>query len=1072
MVDLVGQVLGSYRLIELVATGSMAQVYLAGRVRDGRKVAVKVLSGLLSRDTTFLKRFRQEASVVSKLSYPNILSAIDYGEQMGLAYFVTDYVTGGTLQDRMGEPLLVDWTVQIACQIGDALAYAHSQGIVHRDVKPSNVLLRENDTPLLADFGLIRIMESDSRLTATGVSLGTPAYMSPEQSLDAAVDARSDIYSLGVILFQMLTGQLPYSPDADVIVQRLTMPPPLPRSLRPDLPAALESVVLKALATKPEDRYQRMEDFVDDLRRMTLRPELPATERLVGTRLGKYNVVGMIGRGGMADVYKAHQESLDRFVAIKVLPALLARDTDLRARFHREARAIAALSHPNIVSIFDFGEQGDIVYLVMDCVDGGTLKERMGQPMPLDGAVDIAVQVGQALAYAHQQGIVHRDVKPTNVLMTKDGRPLLADFGLARLMETSAEFTRIGQGMGTPAYMAPEQALGLNVDARADIYSLTVVLFEMLTGKLPHYGSKGGDVVRQRLTAPPPSVRSLRRDLPREVDRVLRKAMAKEPVDRYQTVGEFLQDLQAAVQPRRSILWRVAVLLVFVALTVGGGGMAYSRRWPGPFWDWVISVITPMPTATVEPSPTLTCTATLTFTPTPTDTPMVTLAQTNTPMPTATPTSTETPTSTPTATHTPTSTPTATSTPTLTPTDTLTFTPTPTTPGPAFTIVGVGTGPCSGFREVFDIGVGPLYGCFKYALMQPGLTWSWGFYLSGDQKLGELETWTLNEGGQTYRYYQPTFGFAAGEWEFRACLESQLCQSKKFWVGVTPPPTFTETLTPTPAGSRLPTATFTVMPTPSDTPTPTSTPRMPPGMVWIPGGTFLMGSSDENLVKVKDSCQHPSFQWPCPDFKEEQPQREVWVAGFWMDHNEVTNRQFESFVKATGYQTDADKRDDAHNWRYYYAAGKENHPVAAVSWNDASAYCQWQGKRLPTEAEWEKAARGTDGRLWPWGDSWDAARLNSIESGIKGTEAVGVRGGELGQSPHGLNDMAGNVWEWTADWWGWYENPHRPPDNNLGWGKVIRGGSWLKQGHETRTTSRAHADPGGYSGDIGFRCAK
>ena len=234
-----------------------------------------------------------------------------------------------------------------------------------------------------------------------------------------------------------------------------------------------------------------------------------------------------------------------------------------------------------------------------------------------------------------------------------------------------------------------------------------------------------------------------------------------------------------------------------------------------------------------------------------------------------------------------------------------------------------------------------------------------------------------------------------------------------------------------------------------------------------------MGSNDGELARVREICVKPSHHWSCPDFAEEKPQRQVEVGGFWMDRDEVTNRHFEDFVTATGHQTDAEKRGEAQNWRTLYTSDKRDHPVVVVSWNDANAYCQWLGKRLPTEAEWEKAARGTEGYLWPWGDFWDAARVNSTESGINGTYAVGARGGELGQSPHGVNDMAGNVWEWTADWWGWYENPHRPPESNQeGWGKVIRGGSWRKQGYETRTTFRGRADPSGYSDDMGFRCAK
>jgi len=227
--------------------------------------------------------------------------------------------------------------------------------------------------------------------------------------------------------------------------------------------------------------------------------------------------------------------------------------------------------------------------------------------------------------------------------------------------------------MGTPAYMAPEQALGMDVSARADIFSLGVMLFEMLTGQLPYHSAKGRDVVRKHISAPPPSVRSLRRDLPREVDRVLRKAMAKEPVDRYQTVDEFIQNLQAAVRARRPIRRWVAAVIVLLALVGGGGGMAYTQRWPRSFWDRLLPVATPMPTKEPSPTPTdtttPTLTPTLTCTPTPTDSP--------TPTPTSTPTATPTPTPTPTATDTPTSTPTVTPTPTFTPTHTPTLTPTP-----------------------------------------------------------------------------------------------------------------------------------------------------------------------------------------------------------------------------------------------------------------------------------------------------------------------------------------------------------------------------------------------------------
>ena len=193
-------------------------------------------------------------------------------------------------------------------------------------------------------------------------------------------------------------------------------------------------------------------------------------------------------------------------------------------------------------------------------------------------------------------------------------------------------------------------------------------------------------------------------------------------------------------------------------------------------------------------------------------------------------------------------------------------------------------------------------------------------------------------------------------------------------------------------------------------------------MVWVPAGSFRMGSSIEELDAVKEICQQPWLGWPCPDFKEERPQRDVWVDGFWIDQNEVTNRQFETFVEAASYVTDAEKRGGAHSWRYYSTSGREDHPVVGVSWNDASAYCQWYGKRLPTEAEWEKAAswnarQGTKGR-YPWGDEWGADRCNNVGQDLKDTTPVGQYIQAGGDSPCGASDMAGNVWEWTSNKWG------------------------------------------------------
>jgi len=189
---------------------------------------------------------------------------------------------------------------------------------------------------------------------------------------------------------------------------------------------------------------------------------------LVGGSLGQFRIVERIGAGGMATVFKAYQPNLDRYVAIKVLPAYHARDPVFVKRFVQEARAVAKLVHPNILQIHDFGEQDNITYIVMEYVDGGTLKDRLNlkRALPVPEAVDFMIQAAEGLNCAHSHGIVHRDVKPANMLLRKDGYLLLSDFGIAKILEGTTNLTRVGTGIGTPQYMSPEQGTGQAVDRR------------------------------------------------------------------------------------------------------------------------------------------------------------------------------------------------------------------------------------------------------------------------------------------------------------------------------------------------------------------------------------------------------------------------------------------------------------------------------------------------------------------------------------------------------------------------------------------------------------------------------
>jgi serine/threonine-protein kinase len=256
---MIGTTLGSYRIVEQIGMGGMATVYKAYDPDTDRYVAVKVLSHHYSQEPTFLERFRQEAKAVAGLQHPYILPVHAYGEQDGTAYLVMPYMDTGTLRDVLSRGALpLRETSRLLGQTASALDYAHGKGIIHRDVKPSNLLVDGEGNAYLTDFGIAKIVEATLELTGTGMALGTPQYLSPEQCQGVKdLKPATDVYSLGIVLYQMLTGQVPFQAETPmaVIQKHLTAPLPPPRSLRPDLPEAVEGVVFKALSKEPEQRF-------------------------------------------------------------------------------------------------------------------------------------------------------------------------------------------------------------------------------------------------------------------------------------------------------------------------------------------------------------------------------------------------------------------------------------------------------------------------------------------------------------------------------------------------------------------------------------------------------------------------------------------------------------------------------------------------------------------------------------------------------------------------------------------------------------------------------------------------
>jgi len=272
----------------------------------------------------------------------------------------------------------------------------------------------------------------------------------------------------------------------------------------------------------------------------------PGVDRTPNKRAddGRYQIVGELGRGGMGIVYKVQDTVLDRLVAFKVLPQALTENTQAIQNFMREAQAAAKLNHPNIVTVYDTGEQAGRYYIAMEYVEGTTLKEilrRRGAISP-SGILHVLMQISEALAYAHEKKVVHRDIKPANAMWTRDKKAKLMDFGLAKVVEEARNHTTVVAG--TPYYMSPEQTLGKNVDHRTDIYSLGVSLFEMATGTLPFMD---GNIPYHHVHTAPPDPRSIAPDLPPLLVGIITRCLSKKPAERYQSAREILAELRATL---------------------------------------------------------------------------------------------------------------------------------------------------------------------------------------------------------------------------------------------------------------------------------------------------------------------------------------------------------------------------------------------------------------------------------------------------------------------------------------------------------------------------------------------
>ena len=549
-------VVPGYLIVEELGRGGMGVVYKATQLGARRLVALKVIRDGVLAGPEHRRRFRIEAEAAARFQHPNLVRIYEVGEHGGLPYFSMELGEGGSLDRQLaGQPLPPARAAALVRALAEAVHYAHEKKIVHRDLKPANVVLTADGRPLITDFGLAKRLDSDTAVTASEAVLGTASYMAPEQAEGQAkyVGPAADIYALGAILYELLTGRPPFRAATwqATAKQVINEDPVSPTSLRPEVPVELESICMKCLEKVPRERYGSARDLAEDLRRFLAGESVAAApvsewdrQARWATQAG-FEIEDVLTYGVRDIVYKARQVHLNRTVALKVVTAPAQAEPGALARFQHEAKTVALLDHPNIVRIYNSGELHGRTYLAFEYVAGGNLIERLvDQPLPPREAARLVQQLAEATHYAHQHGVLHCALKPSNVLLTPSGVPKISNFSLCILLEQPASERRLAFRL-LPSYMAPELMDGRadEVQPATDVYALGAILYRLLTGDPPFLADTVAETVNQVRSQVPPMPSSVQNDVPAALDVICQRCLAKEPAGRYATAAELAEEL-------------------------------------------------------------------------------------------------------------------------------------------------------------------------------------------------------------------------------------------------------------------------------------------------------------------------------------------------------------------------------------------------------------------------------------------------------------------------------------------------------------------------------------------------
>lgn len=498
--------IGDYTLTKKVGQGGAAEIYKARQNSLNRDVAIKILSSKLSDDPEIVRRFERESMVVAGMNHPNVVHVIDKGCAGGRYYFVMEYIDGTSLREVIDSKKLgLNTKLEMIVQVCKALDYAHRNGIIHRDIKPTNVLIDRQGNALVADFGIAQILGTpETEMTATDVIMGTVAYMSPEQKTSSTnVDHTTDIYATGVMLYEILTDKKPLGHFK------------LPSTINENINQKFDKIVLKCLAQEPRDRYQSAVELKDAI--------LDALENgHKESRTSDFSMTGsesFMGKCRYLDTIKETRFSSTILVENRTNKRLYVIKKHNRGETGRkEANILKSLKNKNIINIFGCGGNTKSTVIISGYAPGGALVDRMVRRYDWEKAIKLMLEVASGLDFAHKNNIVHGNLRPSNILFDADETPKITDFGMPDHYDDHDKKNW---------YMAPERKKSRS----GDIYALGVILYQLISGRNPVYDS-----------AHNLSLTGFGELIPEEIRDMLKKLLAIRVAKRYKTCEEFLLD--------------------------------------------------------------------------------------------------------------------------------------------------------------------------------------------------------------------------------------------------------------------------------------------------------------------------------------------------------------------------------------------------------------------------------------------------------------------------------------------------------------------------------------------------